>query len=303
MFAFGRHIDRVAPGPTRRPIGGAYAVLAFVLTAPDHHRVAVRVDCDMRVATFFPRLRHQRRGFPFTLFGPVGAFDHIVRAVVVHPDRGRVAAGVHRRLRSEAFAFGERNRFLPRAGEGSERAHDHFALLPDSRVVAFPVDGEPGFRVGPLAHFGEVDGFRPRPTRCPADRLDDGHGPGVAFPEHGQIAVAVDDDLRRLRIVSAGKEFPFQFRLREVFGRAPGLPRRPEGAFDDGVAPVPSIPHGGGIAFGVESNVWARSVVTGRRYRHGRQPFRLRHRRQNRRHDRGSRNAKPQPGRPLVHPP
>lgn len=167
----------------------------------------------MGVPSFFTRLGDEGGRFPFTPFGLVGAFDDVARAVEVHPDGGRVAAGVHRCLRDEAFAGGDRNRGFPAAEERPEGALDHFAFLPDGGRVAFPVDRDPRFGVGAEIHLADIDGRRPVAACRPVDRLQNDLGGCVAFPEHGHVAVAVDRDLRRLGVVRTRHDFAFEFGL------------------------------------------------------------------------------------------
>ena len=222
----------------------------------------------------FTGLRDQGRRFPFGAFRAVGTFDDVVRAVEVHPGHGGVAAGIHRRLRSEAFFRRERDRGFPAAGERPEGRLDHSRVLPDHRRPPFPVDRYPGFGGGTQGHFADVGRRGPAAADRAVDRLHEELGARVAFPDDRHVVVAVDGYLWGLGVMRTRHDFAFQFGLGEVFRRAPAFAGWPVGAFDNGVDPVPAVPDRRRVAFGIEDHVWGAGVLTLFGDIHRRQPSR-----------------------------
>jgi hypothetical protein len=191
----------------------------------------------------------------------------------MHPDHGRVATGIHRRLRREAFLGRERHRRFPATSERTESRLDNSAVLPDSGRPPFPVDRYPRFGRGAQVDFADLDGCGPTATGRPVDRLQDELRARIAFPENSHVVVAVDGYLGCLCVVCSRHDFAFELGLGEVFRRAPAFSGRSVGAFDHCVDPVPAIPNRGRVPFGIKHNVRAARVFARFGNVHRRQPF------------------------------
>ena len=99
----GNSLLRLPDARGRRPVGRADGVRRVVAFAPDGERIAVLVDCDLRIRGAHAVNRDRLAGRPLTdVHSPNGGLDHAVRAraLAAMPDGEDVAHRIHGDIRA-----------------------------------------------------------------------------------------------------------------------------------------------------------------------------------------------------------